>query len=531
MKNSKIKMSKTQMKEYIKTIPKNKRWLFGSIIIGVLVFSIVMTIMLNRGSGSHTPIYPTGISTSESAQIFSKLKGMGADVKINTQGEVTVPVDEHDIWILQLAAEGYPKSAPPYDIESNNIGMTTTDAEREQWYLYGLQDRIQLTLKSLSGVENAIVTINLAKTNTNIWDEATEAGTGSASVTLTLKDGVELDEKNVAAIKYLVSAGVADLTPEVVRVIDAKTMLELSGEDVGSGGVSDKNLEFELTVQAQLENNIMQLLTPRYGAGGVVATAKVTINYDKMLTDQKIFQGDPETGDGFVTDSQGQLTTDGNQTIGGIVGENDNTDLPEYPYIDPDSEDTTNYAWNTQTEYSYVQTQIEKGMAELERATISVLVDEENLTDARREELIDLISKSVDIAPENIAVSTVFSSVTPGEVEPGVDPGVDPDGVVVAIPLWIYIAVGVGALLIVLLAVFLVRRKRRKKKLLKDDVEAAEFARTAAEIEEYKKQLSAAAKGGSDAKNEAIVEEVRDFARTNPEITASLLRSWLKDGE
>ena len=47
----------------------------------------------------------------------------------------------------------------------------------------------------------------------------------------------------------------------------------------------------------------------------------------------------------------------------------------------------------------------------------------------------------------------------------------------------------------------------------------------------YKKQITEAANIGVDAKGDAIVGEVREFAKVNPEVTASLIRSWLKDGE
>ena len=51
------------------------------------------------------------------------------------------------------------------------------------------------------------------------------------------------------------------------------------------------------------------------------------------------------------------------------------------------------------------------------------------------------------------------------------------------------------------------------------------------ERENYKKQLSDAAKGETDPRDEAILEEVREFAKQNPEITASLLRAWLRAGD
>ena len=57
----------------------------------------------------------------------------------------------------------------------------------------------------------------------------------------------------------------------------------------------------------------------------------------------------------------------------------------------------------------------------------------------------------------------------------------------------------------------------------------AEAERIQQEIEERKKQLKNAAMG--EESENAITNEVREFARNNPEITANLLRNWMKEGE
>ena len=48
-------------------------------------------------------------------------------------------------------------------------------------------------------------------------------------------------------------------------------------------------------------------------------------------------------------------------------------------------------------------------------------------------------------------------------------------------------------------------------------------------IEDYKKTLEDIAKSKTDPKNDAIVEEVREFAKSNPQIAANLIRTWLKE--
>lgn len=49
------------------------------------------------------------------------------------------------------------------------------------------------------------------------------------------------------------------------------------------------------------------------------------------------------------------------------------------------------------------------------------------------------------------------------------------------------------------------------------------------EIEEHKRQLQSEAMASSDEKENAITQEVRDFVKENPEITAALIRSMLRE--
>ena len=80
---------------------------------------------------------------------------------------------------------------------------------------------------------------------------------------------------------------------------------------------------------------------------------------------------------------------------------------------------------------------------------------------------------------------------------------------------------------------YVYKRKKKENYLAEAEEEernrAKEARRQQTEIENYKKTLEDIAKGKTDPKNEAIVEEVRDFAKSNPQIAANLIRTWLKE--
>ncbi len=81
---------------------------------------------------------------------------------------------------------------------------------------------------------------------------------------------------------------------------------------------------------------MVRLLSPRYGSSGVVAVAQVTIDYDKMMT-EKMEMVPNEDGDGNVTHSEGGYSVNGAETAGDIVGQKNNTDIPEYAYNNPEA--------------------------------------------------------------------------------------------------------------------------------------------------------------------------------------------------
>lgn len=540
MKDQKLKDNAAHLKQQFIEMPKKRKIIAASIMGAVIIFAVILTVMLNAKQSEYRPLYQN-IDSSEAGKIYQALKDMGATTKMNDKGEVLVLSSEYDVYLLQMAELGYPQTTPSYDVFSSNSTMTTTEAERKQWLIYQLQDRVQETLKRLNGVSNAVVTISMPENTDYIWEQATNKERASASVLLTLKPDAKLLPGQVTAIKNLIAAGVPQMEAADVTTVDAQTMLELLGETTPDGVNMNQSGQFEQTVQKQIEDNIVRLLTPRYGEEGVVAVAKVTINYDKMITErmellEKPVDADGNGGGGFLTHSDGEYTVNGTSTIGGIAGEENNTEVPTYSYATPgNTQDDTQYAWNTDLEYSYIKTQVEKGNADLERATVSVMVDDPLLTPVQATELAALISKSVDIEPELISVSN-FDNVTaqPPVVVTPEEPE-EEASLWARIPIWAYIAVGVVILILsIMIAVFVSRR--RKAKLMREEEEAMlreeeERRRVEEEILAYKRQFSEGSDTESMAKDEAIMEEVKGFVRNNPEISANLLRSWLREDD
>ncbi len=521
----KIKKQLKLLLKRVKLLLKDKKIRYAVICVAAVLFALIVTAMLNTNSSDRTVLFSSE-SPQEVADMYTTLKTAGADPQIDSSGRITVPSNEVNVWAFYIGSEGY--ASLGYGLAAENSGMTQTEAERQTWDLRQSQDRLQDTLKMLSGVSNAVVTLDIPQTSNYIWEQTGNNQTATASILLTLTSNSTLSPDQVASIKNFVAAQFNNMSPENVTVLNSKTMLEMESTSSSNVITYEQNFELERIIQSQIENNIVRLLSARYGADGVVATAKVTINYDKMITEQLELAKDPEDGEGFITDKTIEGIVSGYNNVAGIVGEEDNTDTPTYPYGTYEAEDAVHFYSTAEFDYSYTKTQVEKGQAALERATVSVMVKDSSFTEAVRTELVSLISTSADIAPELIFVSSFVTPSLLGDGDTAADNIARFFAILDTIPAWVFITIGVSLLLIILLIVSAVRKHRKKKNELKIVADEAALA-AQREIEDHKQKLINDANASTDHAGDAIINEIRGFAEQNPEITASLIRTWLKE--
>ncbi|MEL7623595.1 MAG: flagellar basal-body MS-ring/collar protein FliF [Clostridiales bacterium] len=524
------------IKVYFENLSVKRKRLVILAAAGLVLVAAALTFFLNTKDTGYRVLY-TGMDPAEVADVYAAVQNLGVVPELDGKGQILVPESRYEYLLLQLASKGYPKSTLAYDVFLNNAGMTATEADKKQILLFQLQNRIQDTLRRIEGVESAVVNLTVPDNNDNVWLLATNDQVATAGVMLTLGKDVALIPEQVGAIKNLVAFSVPKMDPSNVKVVDATTGLEL--EDLESVkdvvGSSHDALQLESTFQDHIEKNVRRILVPWYGEQGVFVVARVTLDLDKMMSEKMelLNKVGPEGEDlgGFTTHHVVEGVKEGVGNVAGIVGEENNTDIPTYQLQGPaGNEDYAHYYGSIDYDYGYLKTQVEKGNAYIKRGTVSVIVDEKSLTEERRAEIVDIISKSADIAPEFIALSAL--NPPPPAIEP-IEPIENIPEEAVEVPFWVYIAVGAALLLIVILVVVFILLRRRAARLAREREKAlkAQQEDMENEIERYKQELANAAKATVNAKDDAITGEIRQFARDNPEITANLLRNWLKEGD
>lgn len=516
-----VKKSVDNVKEFWNKLDPKKKKVIGFSSLGVSLFIIAATIWLYASSASMVMLY-RGMELDESKEVYAVLQEMGVPAEMDANGNIKVAKDAADNLRLELASQNYPKSTLSYDIFDSASGLTSTEWDKKQKLVLQLQDRLQDTLSRIEGVEKAVVTLNIAESNSYVWQK--EQIPSSAGVLLTLRPGIELSKKQVSGVKYLVSASVPKMTQSDVKVINAKTSLELKSAEETSGDVdyAIERLNFEEQIENRLEEKVLNQLSLRYGYDQMRVSATVVLDYDKMISESMEYK--PEQGNTGVIDSlEESYVKDANNYAQGIAGEDNNTDIPVI--VDQDADGTpevVDHTRNIDYAISYIKQQVQKDQAQVVSSTIAIMVVDAELTQEQKDAIIDQASKATNIPIANISVENILP--TTGQ------PVLNPEGITIS-PL-ILIGLAIAAIVLIVIILLLTSRSKKSKaeKQARQEEDVRHKITSEEEIEERKRLLRETAEAKSNSEN-AITNEIREFAKTNPEITASLIRSWLKEDE
>ena len=142
--NEKVKEKLGQVKELAGKLNDKTKKIIIAGIAAVIVAAIVIALVLNNQP--YETLF-SGLGQDEAQQITKKLEEDGIEYKFNGDTEILVKKDIVDQTKAALVQEGYPKSGFTYDTFKDNAGMLTTDADKNTYKLYELQDRIGATIR------------------------------------------------------------------------------------------------------------------------------------------------------------------------------------------------------------------------------------------------------------------------------------------------------------------------------------------------------------------------------------------------
>lgn len=544
--NDKVKQTLERLKTFMDKYSKKTKITAVIIALAIVGGAIGIASILNHKE--YTVLY-TELNQSEIQTILTKLQEIGVDYQYKENGTILVEEKSADLTRAQLAQEGYPKSGFSYDTFINNTGGMTTDSAEQTYKLYELQNRIGATIELFAGVKEARVTIAPGKEQKYALQSDEAANKAKASVTVIMKQGETLSTKQATGIQRLVATSVPNLEMENVSVLDGNGLAivtENTGDKENSSGTAE---ELAQIVENQIQRNIINVLSPIYGEGNVRVSAKGKFNMEKVIremttynTPDKINKKDKT---GIISKEEESLSTSNERDgAGGIAGTESNADIPEYTT----STSTNGEIYRTESAArEYLVNQIkEQGQIDvgvLEDLRVAVTINGRDYGELTEQQLISLIGNASGIANRDwknkiTVVSAPFfgtevAETTDGETETDKKQNTGIMGV--NVPWWVFAIIGV-VLLLLLLVVIIIRKKKKKKIAIQEEIERAnndelENAMKAMEAEKLAMEHQMELFNYQSAKSQELRDNVREFAETNPEISAQMIKNWLNGGE
>jgi flagellar M-ring protein FliF len=527
-----------------------------------------------RREADFKPIF-SGLAPEDAAAIVQKLKEGGVEYRLvdtlgTGSGTVLVPSARLAELRLSMAAAGIPKSGRiGYELfDRNNLGASEFTEHIN--YRRALEGELERSVMSLAEVEQARVHITFPKDS--VYLDAQQPA--KASVLVRLKPGAHLSQQNVQAINHLVASAVEGLAPEAVSVLDMNgNLLGRPREPTNPDGTepSAASLDYRHQVEADLLNKINSTLEPLLGAEKFRAGVSVDCDFSGGDQSEEIY--DPART--VMLTSQRTEDSSGLASASGVPGTASNLPRPSSrPGGGTSRSSRVSENITYQSSRTVKKTHLPAGV--IRKVSVAVLVDQtltwEPGKNGFRRVLTPPSPEKLKVIHDMVAGVTGFSSergdqlvveTQPFEntllIEPPPSASPAPGAPGARGPAKMLqldrntLLIGGGALAALIVIGFVVAMllRRRKKSNAAEVTGPAEIAAPAAGGTSVEKEFESRLAEAESMKNqqeakalnllkltpsitkaaEIMAKHLREKIAEEPEISAQVLRTWIRDEE
>ncbi|SER54898.1 flagellar basal-body MS-ring/collar protein FliF [Salisediminibacterium halotolerans] len=525
--NEKVLDYKKKTTEFWQSRTKKQQGLLVAAAALLLIVILAFSWMGSRTN--YVPLY-TNLTEHETGEIKAELDGRGIANEISADGTVIrVPEERADDLRVDLAAEGIPDSGRiDYSTFGDNMGFGTTDSEFELLERAAIQSSIEDLMRNVDGVQSSQVMITMPEESVWVGESDEEA---TASVLVNLEQGFSLENEQIRALHHLVSRSVPNLPLENIVIMDQMSR-HLTLEDEprsGDGSMSayEEHRAIQQEIEADIQNELQQMLGMLIGPDKVVATVNTDIDFTQENRMEDLVEPvDEENMEGLAISVENITDTYEGEAVDEEVAGTGDDDIPNFPAAaGGGAGDSERIEERINYDVNRIHREISESPYMVRDIGIQVMVEPpepedpnslppETLNDI--EEILGQVvrtSVSADITAEweddEIADRVYVSSQEffgRTEVE-------EAGG---GIPSWVYVAGAAGAAVIVLVLI-LARRQRSE-----DTAEAV----TLREQEEFQLPPIDEEPNTEEA---ARRKQLEQLAKDKPEEFSKLIRTWLSE--
>jgi len=268
-----------------------KLMIMGAVVIGLIGFFIFL---LTRFTTPQMEMLYGNMESQDQAGIITQLQSRNIPYELRAGGtQLFVPQDQVAQLRMQMASQGLPGSGTMgYEIFDQQGSLGTTSFQQNINKVRALEGELSRTIQSIENVRTARVHLVLP-TRQLFQRQRTQP---TASIFLKMRGSMRLDPTQVSAVQHLVAAAVPSLLPRSISIIDARGELlarGFEGDIAGNPGLISKQADDRRRgYEMQLVRTIEKLLEKSVGFGKVRAEITADMDFDRVTTNEEIFDPD-----------------------------------------------------------------------------------------------------------------------------------------------------------------------------------------------------------------------------------------------
>lgn len=509
----------------------------------------------------------SNFSDRDGGAIVASLQQMNVPYKYSEGGSaILVPETMVHDARLRLASQGLPKGGNVGFELMENQKLGVSQFLEQVNFQRALEGELARSIQSLSAVQGARIHLALPKASVFVRDQQKP----TASVILTLYPGRMLDGQQVSAIVHLVASSVPELSPKAVTIVDQNGNLLSDTTKQPANGLDPTQLKYVQDLQQDIVKRVESIIAPIVGSGNVRAEATADVDFSRSEQAAETYKPNQTADSAAVRSKQSSESQNGSSSSSGIPGAL--TNQPPAPATAPivnppvagaaagaagaaatpatsngtsHKDATINYEVDKTVRY------VQQPMGGVKRLTVAVVVNYKRtvdqtgkivmkpLTEAERNQISDLVREAMGFNKDRGDSLNVVNTQFNSEMEPEVPLWKQPDMIQLAKEIGKYVLL--AAVLLYLYfgvlrpIIWKITGKEEKEAKARAEAEAAEAAAAAGLMYDPDNpdavvQLSGeAAELDERAAYKANLETAKQWAKNDPKLVASIIKTWVND--
>lgn len=529
--NERFTKVRTDSTQFWKSRTKNQKLAMIGTLVGVIALAAILTYFSTRTK--MVPLF-TELTAAEAGEIAEVLAAQGVPYEIAQGGtNVLVPEEQVDTLTVSLAAQGYPESGEINNsFFTSNAGFGMTDNEFNVIKLAATQTELANLIKTIDGVKDANVMINMPEQGVFVNDDAQGA---SASIVLDTEPGHQFSDEQITTLYNLVSKSIPDLsTDNIVITNQYSEYFDLDSASSGSNSIDsvEGQMQVKKTVERDLQRQVQQMLGTLMGNDKVVVSVTTDIDFKQENRQENIvLPVDEENMDGLEISAQ-RITETYSGTDAAASGTPEagaGTDnFVDYSAVGSGDGDYERVEETINNEVNRITKEIQESPYKIRDVGIQVMVEPPVADDAAslspdvRTDIEQILSAIVRTSIDKEAAGELTDEQIQQKVVVSVQPFLGNDAPAIeetpTIPWWIWVVGGILVAVILLLVFFIIRSRRQKE-------EEEELTI----IEEQEQFMVNDINEEKETEGTVRRKQLEKMAKEKPEDFAKLLRSWITE--